>query len=260
MDKVRKIFIILIVFIFFIGSCFLLWVSNNYVVPIMMYHNVDNTHYSEGNWITPENFERHMIYLKEHGYNVISLDELVTAIKEKQHISRKTVVITFDDGFENNYTNAYPILKQYGFPATMFIPSDLVNTKGRLTWEEIKEMAKHGVDIGSHGRVGEYLPSFSKKRQRDEIFTSKRILEDKLGRKISYFAYPIGGFTQDIKKMLVSAGYKGACTTNRGFDKKNLDVFELNRIKFSNKDNSDIILWAKLSGYYNLFRGYRAPF
>ena len=260
MSRVKKIFVILFVSALFFVSCFLLWVSNNYVVPIMMYHNVENTHYNEGNWITPENFERHMIYLQEHGYHIISLDELVSAIKENKRLAKKTVVITFDDGFENNYTNAYFILKKYGLTATMFVPSDLVNTKGRLSWHDLKEMVDNGIDIGSHGRVGDYLPSFSQIRQKDEIFESKRILEEKLGIKVNYFAYPIGGFTPKIKKMLIAAGYKGACTTNRGFDKKNKDVFELNRIKFSNKDNSDIILWAKLSGYYNLFRGCKNPF
>ena len=101
---------------------------------------------------------------------------------------------------------------------------------------------------------------YSDKRKEDEIVTSKKILEENLGIEIKYFAYPIGGFNSFIKKVIKANNYKGACATNRGYDKSNKDVFELNRIRFSNKDNSDLILRVKLSGYYNLFRKSKNPF
>jgi len=121
-------------------------------------------------------------------------------------------------------------------------------------------MIEQDIDIGSHTRHHAYLPELSRKEQEDEIKKSKWKLERNLGKRIEYFSYPIGGFSELIKKLVKEAGYKGACATNRGYDRLNKDVFELNRVRFSDNDNRDDILWIKLSGYYNLFREARKPY
>ena len=241
-------------------SCFLLWMSHNYTVPVMMYHSVDYADKPEANWVSPELFERHMAYLFYHKYHVISLDELVDSIKEGRKISKKSVVITFDDGYENNYTYALNILKKYGFPATIFIPSDFLDTHGHLTTQQVKEMAQQKIDVGSHSRTHAYLPGQPEITQKDEIRGSRQALEEKVATEIKYFAYPIGGFSPEIKKIVREAGYKGACTTNRGNDRANKDVYALKRIRFSNNDDKDHTLWIKLSGYYNLFRRLKDPY
>ncbi len=231
-----------------------------YVVPIMMYHHVEDSHYDQANYVTPERFEEHLRFLKDNNYNVISLHELVNQKKAQKPIARKTVVITFDDGYANNYSDAYPLLKKYDFPAIIFVPSDAVGTKGRLTWSQMEEMVDGNIAIGSHTRNEAYLPEQSGEQLYNEIQRSQEILEESLGQKIRYFAYPTGGFTKEVKKVVREAGYRGACTTNRGYDKANKDIFELNRIRFSNNDNSKVILWVKLSGYYNLFRKNKNPY
>ena len=241
------------------GAVGYLWVSPRYVVPIMMYHQVEPIDHHEANWVQPVHFEQHMEHLAKHKYNVISLSDLIEAIEQNKALPKNTVVITFDDGYKNNYTNAFPVLKKYQFPATIFMPADKVGVAGRLGYKDIQEMLKHRIDFGSHTRTESYLPDLDEGQLYKEIEQSKNILEQLFDKKIDLFAYPIGGFNDQIKQMVKDSGYKGACTTNRGFDRYNRDVYELNRIRFSSKDDNAFVLWAKLSGYYNLFRKLKNP-
>ena len=236
------------------------WLSDKYVVPIIMFHHVDYGDHHELNTVSPQNFEMQMAYLKNHGYHVMTLDELVKAITEHKRLSHKSVVLTFDDGYRNNYIYAFPILKKYQYPATIFIPSDLMNTtEDFLTWDQIKVMASNGISFQSHTRTHIYLPDYPDfNKVKDEIVGSKAVIEEKLGTRVDYFAYPSGGYSDEIINVLKTAGYKGACTTNRGKNRFNTDVFALKRIRFNNKDR-DSSLRFKLSGYYNLFRKLRAP-
>ncbi len=260
MRRLRNIFLVVLVLLIIVAGVFLLWLPGRYVVPIMMYHHVDYTDQPRPNWVSPENFEWQMAYLKDRGYHVIRLHELVETVEAGRPLPRKAAVITFDDGYENNYTHAFKILKKYNFPAIIFMPSDKVNTEQYLTWDQLKEMASANIDVGSHTRTEAYLPDLMVERQRNEIQASKDILEQNLDIKIDYFAYPIGGFSDGIKEIVKKAGYKAACATNRGYDRFNKDVFELNRIRFSDKDIRKDYLWIKLSGYYNLFRQAKNPY
>ncbi len=260
MHAIKKFFAITFVLIVILVSFFTLWVSYNYVVPVVMYHHVEPTEQQKANTTTPENFENQMAFLHEKGYQVITLDALIQAIKENRPLGKRTVVLTFDDGYENNYTYAWPILKKYQFPATIFIPSDFVDMDGHLSLKQIKEMMAGGISFGSHSRTHVYLPDASVDLQRYEIIESKHVLEKKLGVEIKHFAYPVGGFSDEIKEIVKKAGYESALATNRGFDRENKDVFEINRVRFSDKDNRADILLMKLSGYYNLFRKAKNPY
>ena len=260
MRCLRNIFLIIFVFLMIVAGAFFFWLQGRYVVPIVMYHQVTYSEQPQANWVSPENFQWQMAYLKDHGFNVIRLDELVDATVAGRSLPRKTVVITFDDGYENNYIHAFKTLKKHGFPATIFVPSDKVGTEGRLTWNQMKEMIAFDIDIGSHTRTEAYLPDVSVGQQKQEIQISKNILEQNLGITVNHFAYPIGGFSEGIKEIVKGAGYKSACATNRGYDRFNKDVFELNRVRFSDKDNRKDYLWMKLSGYYNLFRKAKNPY
>lgn len=254
MGLIKKSFPLGFILLVILIAGFYALASNCYVVPIMTYHHVTRLDVPQPNTVSPQNFERHMAYLKKHQFHVIRLDTLVNAIQGRRRLPRKSVVITFDDGNEDNYANAFPILKKYQFPATIFVISDLVNADGYLSAQQMKEMSAYGIDIGSHTRGHPYLPELSSEDQRNEIHESKRRLEKELGVPVKYFAYPSGGFTEQIKRFVREAGYEGACTTNRGSDRWNRDVFELKRIRFSDKDNRPDSMWIKLSGFYNLFR------
>jgi peptidoglycan/xylan/chitin deacetylase (PgdA/CDA1 family) len=206
------------------------------------------------NNVSPQSFEKQMGYLKNNGYTVIPLNELIEGFRAGRKFAHKTVVITLDDGYADNYTNAFPVLKKYHFPATIFLISDYVRPGSVfLNWEQVKEMSRNGISFGSHTRRHAYLPNLSKAQLIDEIAGSKRDIEKNLGISVDYLAYPCGGFSDQVKTMAAQAGYKAALATNRGQNRFNLDPYELHRVHINNLDN-DVVLNGKLSGYYNLFR------
>lgn len=238
------------------------WIDDHYTVPIMMYHHVDEEGKDRADTISPERFRQHMEYLKVNGYQVIGLDELVQGIKARQKFPHNTVVITFDDGYEDNFLYAFPILKEYRYPVTIFVCPDFIGKEIRgesfLSWEELEIMKNAGISFGSHSMTHAYLPNMSIENMRYEVGESKRILQEQLGVPIKYFAYPIGGFTRNTKNMLQKFGYEAAVTTNRGHDRFDHDIFEINRIRFGERDVSSFYMWAKLSGYNYLFRKLKA--
>jgi peptidoglycan/xylan/chitin deacetylase (PgdA/CDA1 family) len=257
----RSAFVIFPIILFGLLSwtVFAFTVRDKYVIPILMYHSVMKPESnSELNLVSPQAFDHQMAFLKNNGYQVLTLSDLVEGMHKARMFRRKTVVITFDDGYADNYTNAFPILKKYNFPATVFVISDFVGTEGFMTWDQLKEMDNAGFKVGSHTRRHAYLPSFKDDAiLEDEISNSRKIIEKNLGGPIEFFSYPSGGFSDHIISLVKKAGYQGACTTNRGYDRFNLDMYQLNRIRI-NDDDIDLALWAKLSGYYNFFRKSKA--
>lgn len=231
-----------------------LWAKDRYVVPILMYHNVSAVQGPKVlNNVTPEAFAAQMTYIKNNGYKVVGFDEYIKGITQGKSFGRNTVVIHFDDGYDDNYTQAFPVLKQHGFPAMVFLVSDKIGTPGFLTWDQVREMDKAGFAAGAHTRTHAYLPDVPVEQAREEIAGSKAKIESEVGHPIDYFVYPSGGFTLEIIQVVKESGYKAAGTTNRGRDRLNRDLYELNRIRIKTSDRG-FSLWAKLSGYYNLFR------
>ena len=256
MKTSKRIFVLLTSSAVVLTSFYLFWLSPRYTVPILFYHSFGYS--GDLLTVTPENFEKQMRYIKEKGYHVISLDELAEGIRTGRKFAHTTVVITSDDGYKNNYTYAYPVLKKYGYPATIFLIANLIgNNDNFLNWDEVREMAKNKISFGGHTKNHVYLPSIGNDDiLRDEIAGCKEVIEKHMGAPIDYFCYPTGGFTEKIKAMVKRAGYKGACTTNRGFDFLNKkDLYELDRIAVRNLDPyASLRFRIKLSGYYNLFR------
>ncbi len=233
------------------------WLKNHYTVPILMYHHVTAKTFHGLDNVTPASFERQMRYLKDHNYRVISLKDFIEGTGRGEVFKYKTVLITFDDGHENNYTNAFPVLKKYGFPATIFVVAGKLGTPGFFSWDAARIMQAHGVDIEPHSLSHAYLPGLSKENAWAEINESKRMIEERLGKNANYFCYPSGGFTFQVQQLVKEAGIKGAVTTNRGDDRvSKRDLFALKRVRVKDRDErwGGIIFWAKLSGYYNISR------
>jgi len=251
----KKLFLILFSVIILFGVFYFSWISPKYTVPILMYHNIG---YDKGSFfVSPENFTKQMEYIKKNGYAVITLDELVASIKNKKSIQKKKVVITFDDGYKSNYQYAYPVLKKFGFPATIFLITDFIGRNPVfLSWDEVIVMSKDKISFGGHTKTHFYLGSMiDEKAAFEEIIGSKKAIEHKIDMPVDYFCYPGGGFNEKTKALVTQAGYKGACTTNRGFVKFNRDVYELKRIKVTNSDAvKPFSFWVKLAGYYNILR------
>ena len=260
----KKLFLSVIATVAIVVLFYNTWLKHQYTVPILMYHHV-----SEGPnasmHVKPDNFYRQMGYLKWRHYNVISLDELVEGIKTGKDFRHNTVVITFDDGYEDNYINASPFLKSSGFPATIFLISDYVNTEGYIKWHQAREiLAQSKITFGAHTKSHAYLPDIkSKDKLKEEIAGSKAVIEAGTSGKVNFFCYPTGGFTAQAQQIVKESGYKGACTTNRGANRLNTeDVYALKRIKVKDSDFVDnpVSFWLKLSGYYNLFRKDKNPY
>ncbi|MBU1869987.1 MAG: polysaccharide deacetylase family protein [Candidatus Omnitrophica bacterium] len=258
MFKRRRVIIILGI-VFAVALSFCAFLRRQYVVPIIMYHSVEKTPQPENRIrVSAATFERQMRFLRQRHYNVISLEALGNLIREKRKIPPRTIAITFDDGYRDNFIYAFPILKKYNFPATIFI---IVNEVGRqqedrLSWEEIKIMQDSGlITIGSHCLGPEPLINIkSEKDLRKEIFDSKKILEEKLGRKVDIFSYPGGMFNQHIRQLVIDAGYKIAVGTNPGKDYPDDDIFVLKRLRISENAENLFVFAVETSGYYTFMK------
>ena len=237
------------------------FIRGKYLVPIAMYHSVNPVMRQEVKRliISPETFERQMRFLKSHHYNVLPLNSVATLIKEKKKIPSKTIAITFDDGYKDNYIYAFPILKKYHLPATVFIITDEVGRADRLSWDQIKAMQDSGIiTFGSHTLGPEPLINIKSEQDlKKQIFDSKKILEEKLGRPISAFSYPEGRFNNRIKQLVMTAGYKLAVVTNPGKEFANDDIFALKRLRISANSNNLFVFWIETGGYYNFMREHR---
>ncbi len=256
----KNISLVLVTVLIIASTGFTFWLRDRYVVPILAFHHVGIPSCKWSlNTVSEKSFEYQMNFIKRHGFKIISFDDLVEGTRKGSVFARNTVVLQFDDGYEDNYKYAFPILRKYDFPAMEFLISDKVGAPDFLTWDQVKEMEKYNFLAGAHTRHHVYLPEASLAIAQDEIAGSKKMIEDHLGHSIDDFCYPSGGFTKEIKRLVKEAGYKAAVTTNRGKDKLNVDLYELKRIHMNNTDDrySGLILWFKLSGYYNLFRQFK---
>jgi peptidoglycan/xylan/chitin deacetylase (PgdA/CDA1 family) len=193
-------------------------------VPVLCYHKFSKTT-SDKMTVTEDSFEAQMRFLKVNGYQVIPLDRLFDFLDGKAQIPKKSVVVTIDDGWRSTYEIAYPILRKYGYPATLFVYTDFVGGGANaLTWEMIVELSRNGVDIQCHTKThrnlsrrfrresfNEYFDSLKK-----EIGDSTRIIQKHLKKEIRYLAYPYGDTNHLVVSLVAKAGYRGAFTVERG--------------------------------------------
>lgn len=192
---------------------------------ILLYHHVAPTgaiprapEASEGWHFThsPEGFERQLLELRRRGYKFVSLAQLVNEIGKCGSESARTAVITFDDGWVDNYEFALPILKKLDVPATFFVTSahlgEGTQDEKRLSVEQLKELLAARMSIGGHSRTHPNLTRLPLEQARAEIAGCKADLEEALGVKIQFFAYPGGAFNRDVAQLTQEAGYAAACS------------------------------------------------
>ncbi|MFH1979537.1 MAG: polysaccharide deacetylase family protein [Patescibacteria group bacterium] len=206
---------------------------------VLMYHSVgENRAFFT---VKLRDFERQMNYLKQHNFNIISVAELLILLKNnKQKIlnKNKTIIITFDDGYADNYETAFPVLKKYQYPATIFLTVGRVGTKlklknktkiNMLNWEQIKEMHNSGlIDFEPHTITHPKLSKIEITVAENEILESKQIIEEKLNKKCRVFAYPFGDFNKNVKS-LVQKYFGIAFSTKKGKISRVSDLYDLPR-------------------------------
>ncbi len=255
MRLVRKVLVGATILTIIFGAL-VLFLKPRYVVPILMYHRIDENSTNSRLSVSPESFERQMEFLKSRGYNVVSLGELIDLIK-KRNIPYKTVAITFDDGYENNFISAYPVLKRLGFPATIFIIVALVSQPEYMTWDQIRELSENGIDIGSHTMTHAWLPDLDDKGLQVQLVDSKRALESHLEKRVDFISYPLGGFNRSVLEKVREAGYKGGCATNPPDGYPDDDIYALKRLRISKTSDNLFVFWIETSGFYTWLKELR---
>ena len=208
-------------------------IYNNKSIPVLMYHSID---YEKGNELRlpKEQFKEQMKYLKDNGYTTLTLNELYNFLEKNKPIPEKSIVITLDDGYVDNYTNAYPILKELGLNATVFVvTSNIDKDKRTLTSEQIKEMDEAGIQIASHTYNHDKLDDLPYEKQLQTMKKSKDDLEKILNHKVDFIAYPYGKWNEESIKAAKDAGYKMAFTTQGGWSNKQDGIYTLNRVYIS---------------------------
>lgn len=228
-----------------------------YVVPVMMYHSIDANDAATKLSVKPASFARQMEFLQKGHYNAVGLDKVALYIEKKEKTPLKTVAVTFDDGFENNYKDAFPALKKYNIPATIFVIVDRIGQPGYLDWKELKEMSDSGVvTIGSHTMSHRFLTSLDAEGIMRELKGSKDALERGLGKKVEYLCYPMGRHSDLIKRMAKESGYLCAVTTGNCKDTpSNHDIYAIRRVRVSRTSDNLFTFWIKTSGYYSWIKG-----
>jgi peptidoglycan/xylan/chitin deacetylase (PgdA/CDA1 family) len=228
-----------------------------YVVPVIMYHKIDGNSAVSRLSVSPKSFKAQMNFLKKHKYNVVKFEDLAEMLKEKK-LPSKTIAITFDDGYEDNYLNAYPILKETGLTATIFVIPAMVGKEGYLTWGQIAEMSESGlVTIGSHTLTHSCLPGMAVQQLGREIAGSKSSIEGHLGKKVNTFSYPLGGFDKAAREEVIKAEYKIAAATNPGKKYPKHDLFAMKRLRISNSSDNLFVFWFEITGFYTWIKEHR---
>lgn len=205
-------------------------------VPILYYHSVlpdaEVTTHNEVT-ISPEKLNEELMIVKELGYTTITISELTDYLNNNNPIPEKSIVITFDDGYTDNYVHAFPILKELNMKATIFMIASQVDSGYYMSASQLKEMSDYGIDIESHTDNHVYLDKLSYEKQLKELKDSKEKLEKILGKNVTSIAYPYGNYNEDTKRAVIDAGYTLAFTTNKGLAKRTNNKIELNRIYVS---------------------------
>ena len=211
--------------------------GNGPKILVLNYHKIDNMNISLS--VLPKDFDAQMAYLKENGYHTISPQELYASLAEDAELPEKPVLITFDDGYADNYIYAYPILQKYGFKGTIFVITSFMGTqKNYINWDQAREMEANGMSIESHTVTHKSMTELSDAQLQDELVNSKKMLEQQLNKKVEFIAYPTGTYNLHIAELVREAGYKGAFTIKYGNVDKASNLYALERVPVFHTENT----------------------
>ncbi|MBI5352124.1 MAG: polysaccharide deacetylase family protein [Chloroflexi bacterium] len=213
-------------------------------VPILLFHRIDVSPTGNEYYVTPEMFDEEMQLLSDWGYSTITTELLIKAINEGADLPAHPVLITFDDGHLDNYTNAYPIMKKYGFTGVLYIVANYMGAEDYLNADQIIEMASAGWEVGSHSVNHLDLTKLDPEQQRYEIIESRSILESRLGVPVLTIAYPFGLSNSSVVDYTVHGGYVGAMGLGMTYNQGSFNLFALQRREI--KGYYDILKFADL--------------
>jgi peptidoglycan/xylan/chitin deacetylase (PgdA/CDA1 family) len=241
-------------------------------IPILMYHSIscnaeNNVHPYYRVVTSPQVFAAHMQHLHDGGYRVISIDDAIGLLSSDKDFRRpdtgRFAVITFDDGLIDFYTEAFPILKNSGYTATVFLPTSFITDTNTtisgqtfMSWPQVRELVKAGISFGSHSVTHRLLAGLSKEEIDQELQVSREAIEQKTGCAVRIFSYPYAfpendrEFVSSMRAKMEANGYLGAVTTRIGTASQGDDLFCLKRIPVNDADDIPFFR-AKLAGSYD---------
>lgn len=214
-------------------------------IPILMYHSIssDASPRFRPCIVTPEAFDKHLSYLEQCHYTAVTVTQFVQAMaKEGSTLPPRSVILTFDDGYADFYTSAFPALQRHGFTATLYVTTAFVGGTSRwlqhmgegmrpmLTWEQLTEISASGIECAGHTHTHPPLDMLPPSVACDEIVRSKDLLEDHLGQPVSSFAYPFGYYNASVRRIVQVAGYASACAIKRTLSSLHDNPYALARL------------------------------
>lgn len=238
--------------------------SKDYLLPVLLYHRVVKSRSEAGRhniYLTEKRLRSQLSYLKKNHYETITFNEIHN---HKITNWNKKVILTFDDGYEDNYTLLFPLLKEFGFTAVIFLVTQSTNNTwgiregepalSLMSHDQIREMDQYGIEFGGHTQTHPALNHISLNECKKEVQGCKKDIESLLNKSVISFAYPFGGINKEVKETVKEAGFIYGVSTKSGPYKFNDDLFEIRRIEVSCRTRM-FGFKRKVSGhYFNKFK------
>ena len=197
-------------------------------LPVLTYHHIGDG--PDWLYVRPADFERQLVYLRDNGYTAISVMELARGLSGRAPLPRRPVVITFDDGYEDNYTAAFPILMRQRMRGTFFVVTGKMEQPGYLKWRQAGEMIGGGMEIGSHTVHHYTLNEINLKELERELLASRIMLENNLQGSAPIFANPFGETAPAVVELLGRTGYQAACSSVVGLNRPGENLYMIRRL------------------------------
>lgn len=223
-------------------------------LPIFMYHYIETppaTTKLPGLYLPPAIFENQLQELRRYHYNLVFISAIAQSLKIQKSLPKYSMALTFDDGYEDFYTNIFPLLKKYKMKATLYVIINALDKPGYLTTAQLKEIAASSlVEIGSHTFNHPDLRTLKTKNAKFEIANSKIFLERLLGRVVPTFAYPFGSFLPVQLPVVKTIGYQAAVSVNPGVVQSENNIWFLKRVRPNNRRGQEFAQWL-----FGLYKG-----
>jgi peptidoglycan/xylan/chitin deacetylase (PgdA/CDA1 family) len=209
-------------------------------VPVLMYHAVaaDPNEATRALSVTPEAFAEQMAVIADRGLTPVTTAELAAHWRSGRPLPARPALVTFDDGYEGVHRHALPVLAKHGFPATLFVSTGWLrgpyDTGGgldtMLDWDQVRELAGAGVEIGGHSHSHPQLDQLDEGRLRSELILCKEIVSDQLGSAPASFAYPYGYSSRRVRRAVRETGYAQALAVGNGLARRAQGPYALRRV------------------------------
>lgn len=229
-----------------------MYVTNDDIsITVLGYHAIaDNEDIKDPIIIDKDRFRKHLKAIRDLGFYTLSMDEFNDYINNDKPIPRKSVLITFDDGYMNNYSIAYPILKEFNMKATFFIIPKLLGKLPYMTNDQVKELSSNGMDIESHTYSHERLSEKDINSQMKEMQDSKKFIKNLTGKKVQAIAYPEGKYNDDTLKAAKDSDYLLGFTVDKGFAHRKSNKFRIKRVLVDYTYDGDNMVYVLLKSLF----------